>query len=160
MRFPSRPDYNTHLLYIRLLTGCTSFRIHPVSCKCRKPQLYHLQPRLFYKIADIIAVCLCTILFCAFCGRQKNHSPNHAAHKSGGARRKPGTGFSDAISRALSRFAAQSSESEKTLSSVFFTLSFRTCRSEKYSEHSNLLALYIVVLPHENTPVGISTPGV
>ena len=39
MRFPSRPDYNTHLLYIRLLTGCTSFRIHPVSCKYRKPQL-------------------------------------------------------------------------------------------------------------------------
>ena len=85
---------------------------------------------------------------------------DHAARKSGNARRKPGTGFSDAISRALSRFAAQSSESEKTLSSVFFTLSFRTCRSEKYSEHSNLLALYIVVLPHENTPAGISTPGV
>ena len=67
---------------------------------------------------------------------------DHAARKSGNARRKPETGFSDAISKALGRLAAQSSE------------------SEKYSEHSNLLALYIVVLPHENTPVGISTPGV
>ena len=38
---------------------------------------------------------------------------DHAARKSGNARRKPGTGFSDAISRALSRFAAQNSESEK-----------------------------------------------
>jgi len=39
---------------------------------------------------------------------------DHAARKSGNARRKPGTGFSDAISGALGRPAAQSSESEKS----------------------------------------------
>ena len=47
---------------------------------------------------------------------------DHAARKSGNARRKPGTGFSDAISGALGRPAAQSSGVKKTLSSVFFTL--------------------------------------
>ena len=35
-----------------------------------------------------------------------------AARQSGNARRKPGTGFSDAVSGALGRSAAQSSESE------------------------------------------------
>ena len=34
---------------------------------------------------------------------------DHAARKSGNARRKPGTSFSDAIRGALGRYAAQSS---------------------------------------------------
>ena len=48
--------------------------------------------------------------------------PMHAAHKSGSARRKPGTGFSDAISGALGRLAAQSSGAKNLVSTRFFTL--------------------------------------
>ena len=46
----------------------------------------------------------------------------HAARQSGSARRKPGTGFSDAISGALGRPAAQSSGAKNIVSTIFFTL--------------------------------------
>jgi hypothetical protein len=46
-------------------------------------------------------------------------SSDRAAHKSGSARRKPGTGFSDAISGALGRLAAQSSGLKKCYRAFF-----------------------------------------
>ena len=53
---------------------------------------------------------------------------DHAARKSGNARRKPGTGFSDAITGALGRLAAQSSGVKNLVSTRFFTLR-PPCRS-------------------------------
>ena len=47
---------------------------------------------------------------------------DHAARKSGDARRKPGTSFSDAIRGALGRYAAQSSGVKNIASAIFFTL--------------------------------------
>jgi len=46
--------------------------------------------------------------------------PDHAARKSGNARRKPGTSFSDAIRGALGRYAAQSSGVKKNAIERFF----------------------------------------
>ena len=58
---------------------------------------------------------------------------DHAARESGGARRKPGTGFSDAISGGLGRLAAQTSESEKSCIDKIFHSFFLNISLFQYS---------------------------
>ena len=67
---------------------------------------------------------------------------SHAARQSGNARRNPGTSFSDAISGALGRLAAQSSGVKNIVSTIFFTLFSEYRKKSWYSSYTTISRLH------------------